>query len=296
VSEIAFAGAVEVGLIFSFVALGVFLSFRVLDFPDLTTDGSFPLGAAVCATLITSGCNPWIATAVAMAGGMAAGLLTGLMTLRFRILGLLAGILTMTALYSINLRVMGRPNIALLNEPVIFSVGEHMGMPYPWTNTAVLAMLVCVAVAGLAWFLATDVGLAMRATGVNARMARAQGVNTAAMTYLGLALSNGLIAVGGALFAQANGFADVTSGIGTIVVGLASVILGEKFIRSRRMAALLFGTVLGSVAYRVAVQAALSGDGAGLRPSDLSLITAVMVAVAMVVPHVRLKRRIGVPA
>jgi len=296
VSQIAFAGAVEVGLIFSFVALGVFLSFRVLDFPDLTTDGSFPLGAAVCATLVTAGCNPWLATAVAMASGMAAGLLTGLMTLRFKILGLLAGILTMTALYSINLRVMGRPNIALLNEPVIFSVGERMGASYPWTNSAVLGLLVCATVAGLAWFLATDLGLAMRATGVNARMARAQGVNTAAMTYLGLALSNGLIATGGALFAQANGFADVTSGIGTIVVGLASVILGEKFVRSRRLVALLFGTVLGSIAYRIAVQAALSGDGAGLRPSDLSLITALMVAVAMVVPHVRLKRRIGVPA
>lgn len=285
-SETAFAGAVELGLIFGFVAIGVYLSFRVLDFPDLTVDGSFPLGACVCAAMVSAGVDPWMATLAALAAGLCAGAVTAALSIKLRILGLLAGILTMTALYSVNLRIMGKPNLALLNEPTVFLVAERLGVHYPWVTVCVAGVLVLASTAATRWLLGTQWGLALRATGVNARMARAQGVDTASVTFVGLALSNGLVAVGGALFAQANGFADVTSGIGTIVVGLASVILGETLFRGRSLGWLLLGVVAGSVVYRIAVQAALSADGAGLQPSDLSLVTAVLVTAAMVVPRI----------
>jgi len=290
-TEVAFAGAIELGLVFGFVALGIFISFRVLNFPDLTADGSFPLGAAVAATGIASGYNPSVATVVAVVAGAVAGLTTGVLSLRFKILGLLAGILTMTALFSINLRVMGKPNIALLGQATVFTWMQSSPIPYPWGTVALLAALTAIACLALWWFLCTDFGLAMRATGVNARMARANGVNTDLTTYVGLAMSNALIALSGALFAQANAFADVTIGIGTIVVGLASVILGETLHHNRTLLLAVFATIIGSLLYRLAVQLALSSDAIGLRPSDLSLITAVLVAVAMVLPQVRSRTR-----
>lgn len=292
-NSIAVAGAVEVGLIFGFVALGVFLSFRILDFPDLTADGSFPLGSAVVATAIVGGVDPWVATAMATAAGAAAGVLTATLALRFRILGLLAGILTMTALYSINLRIMGKPNIALLNQGTVFDLGVAWGVPYPWANVATNLLLVAMGVAVLGYFLSTEVGLGLRATGANPRMARAQGVCTGCMTSLGLAISNAMVALGGALFAQANGFADVTSGIGTIVIGLASLILGEAFTQRRWVPLLLVASVAGSVVYRLAVQVALGLDGLGLQASDLSLITSILVAGALVLPrlHAQLRAR-----
>jgi putative ABC transport system permease protein len=287
-SEIALAGAVELGLIFGLVSLGVCLSFRLLDFPDLTADGSFPLGGAVVAAGIVAGWNPWVATLAAIAAGALAGLTTAVLALRFKILGLLAGILTMTALYSINLRIMGRPNIALTGDRnILYDI--NLGLGDPWQTVAVLAIMVLIVVALLAWFLATEVGLALRATGVNPRTAAAQGVDTIWMTTLGLAISNAMVAGAGALFAQSNGFADVTSGIGTIVVGLASVILGELLNKSRRLFLILGAAVVGSVVYRLVVQTALALGGIGLRPSDLSLITAAIVAGAAILP--RLRRR-----
>jgi len=292
-SSLSFVGSLELGLVYGFVALGVYLSFRVLDFPDLTTDGSFPLGAAVSAAAITNGINPWLSIAMAASAGGCAGLATAALTLRFKILGLLSGILTMTALYSINIRVMGRPNVALLNEPTIFDTGAAWGLNPQWSNVIVLFVLAVLAVVVLGWFLATETGLGMRATGVNPRMAKANGVNTNAQIYAGLAISHSFIASSGALFAQLNGFADVTGGIGTIVVGLASVILGETFFRTRTPRWLLGAAVFGSIVYRIAVQLALSADVIGLKPSDLSLLTALLVAVAMVLPQVRLRLRGG---
>ncbi len=286
-SELAFAGAVELGLIFGFVALGIFISFRVLDFPDLTVDGSFPLGAACTAAALVSGWHPVAATALSIGAGLIAGLCTGMLALRFKILGLLAGILTMTALYSINLRIMGGPNTALLNLPTVFSLATLFQDLGPWSTVSLLSILMFLTLVLLWAFLSTDAGLGMRATGANARMARAQGVDTTRMTYVGLMMSNGLIALGGSLFAQANGFADVTSGIGTIVIGLASVILGETLHRSRLIAVAVVATVAGSILYRLAVQFALSSDSIGLRPSDLSLITATLVAVTMVLSRVK---------
>src|SRR5690606_25417978 len=233
VSQIALWGAVELGLVYAFVAIGVYLAFRVLDFPDLTVDGSFPLGAAVTAVLIIAGVNPWLAALCAMAAGAVAGLVTALLNVRFKILHLLASILTMIALFSVNLRVMGRPNVALINADTMLSPFYGHGLRDFMVRPIFIAVLVAIALF-LVWrFLESDSGLAMRATGANPKMARAQGVDTSRQIYLGMAMSNALVALGGALFAQTNGFADVTSGVGTIVVGLAAVIIGETLLGAR---------------------------------------------------------------
>ncbi|WP_075291706.1 ABC transporter permease [Pararhizobium arenae] len=286
-SQIAFWGALELGLVYAFVALGVFLAFRVLDFPDLTVDGSFPLGAAVAAVLIIAGLNPWLASGVAMIAGAAAGLVTAMLNVRFRILNLLASILTMIALFSVNLRVMGKPNVALLNVETMLSPLYGHGLRDFYVRPLFIGVLVVIAVI-LVWrFLESDAGLAMRATGANARMSRAQGINTDRQIYLGIAISNALVALGGALFAQTNGFADVTSGVGTIVVGLAAVIIGETLLGTRGILIALIGCVLGSILYRIAIQLALSTDMLGLQASDLNFVTAVLVTFALILPRLR---------
>lgn len=287
VSLIAFWGAVELGLVYAFVAIGVYLAFRVLDFPDLTVDGSFPLGAAVAAVLIIAGVNPWLAALAAMAAGAVAGLVTAMLNVRFRILNLLASILTMIALFSVNLRVMGKPNVALINADTMISPFFGLGLRDFYVRPLFVGILVVVAVV-LVWrFLESDAGLSMRATGANARMARAQGVDTNRQIYLGIAISNALVALGGALFAQTNGFADVTSGVGTIVVGLAAVIIGETLFGTRGILMALIGCVLGSILYRIAIQLALSSDVLGLQASDLNFVTALLVTVALVLPRLR---------
>jgi putative ABC transport system permease protein len=290
-SAIAFWGAVELGLIFGFVALGVFLAFRVLDFPDLTVDGSFPLGAATAAVAISAGVDPWTSLIIAAACGAACGLVTAFLNVRFGILNLLASILTMIALFSINLRVMGRPNMSLLNRDTVVSPFYDLGLPDHIVRPAVLFVLVIIAVLLLARFLASDFGLAMRAAGANPRMAQANGVNVGRQIYVGMAISNCLTGMAGALFAQIAGFADVTSGVGTIVVGLASVIVGETLFRTRSMLIALFACVIGSVVYRVAVQLALSADFLFLKASDLNLVTAVLVTLALILPKLKARRR-----
>ncbi|TMV05321.1 ABC transporter permease [Brucella haematophila] len=287
-SQIAFWGAVELGLVFAFVAIGVYLAFRVLDFPDLTVDGSFPLGAAVTGVLILAGLNAWLAAAIAMVAGAVAGLVTATLNVRFKILNLLASILTMIALFSVNLRVMGRPNIALINQDTMLSPFFGHGIPEYYVRPAFLFVLVVIAVFIVWRFLESDMGLAMRATGANPKMARAQGVRTDRQIYIGMALSNALVALGGSLFAQTNGFADVTSGVGTIVVGLAAVIIGETILRTRNLLVILIGCVLGSVIYRIAIQLALSnGDTFGLQASDLNIATALLVTFALILPRLR---------
>jgi putative ABC transport system permease protein len=288
VSQIALWGAVELGLVYAFVALGVYLAFRVLDFPDLTVDGTFPLGAAVTAVLIMAGFNPWLAAVVAMVAGALAGLVTAALNVRFKILNLLASILTMIALFSVNLRVMGRPNVALLSVDTMLTPFYGNGLRDFMVRPLFLLVLAIVALIVVWRYLESDAGLAMRATGANARMARAQGINTDRQIYMGIALSNALVALGGALFAQTNGFADVTSGVGTIVVGLAAVIIGETLFGTRRILVALIGCVVGSIVYRIAIQLALSSDSLGLQASDLNLVTAVLVTFALVLP--RLKR------
>jgi len=290
-SQIAFLGAIEVGLLFALVALGVFLSFRVLQFPDLTVDGSFPLGAAVCASLIVVEVNPYLATFVAALAGACAGMVTAWLNVRLKILHLLASILTMIALYSVNLRIMGRPNIALLGENTVFSPLESWDTPSYIALPIMLTVLVVLVKLALDWFLNSEIGLAMRATGVNPRMARAQGIHTDRYILGGMALSNALVAVAGALFAQSQGAADVTLGVGVIVVGLAAVIGGEAVMSTRTVFRATLACIIGSILYRLAVAGALNADMLGLKAQDLNLITAVLVTLAMVLPGVRMPFR-----
>lgn len=289
-SMLSFMGALEIGLIFALVALGVWISFRVLDFPDLTADGSFPLGGAVAAVLIVSGYNPWLACGVAMVAGALAGLVTGWLNVRLGILQLLASILTMIALYSINLRIMGAPNVPLLGEPTVFSpfVGDDNAY---WVQPLVLAVIVLVVKLVLDWFFSSQIGLALRATGANQRMARAQGIPTGRLTLGGMALSNALIALGGALYVQTQGGSDISMGLGTIVIGLAAVIIGETLMPSRALFVITLATVVGAVLYRLFIALALQADFIGLQAQDLNLITAVLVAVALVLPRFKAKWR-----
>ena len=287
-SLVSFMGAVEIGLIFALVALGVWISFRVLNFPDLTADGSFPLGGAVAAVLIVAGYNPWIACLAACATGALAGLLTSWLHVSLGILQLLASILTMIALYSINLRIMDAPNVSLLGETTVFTPFVSDENSY-WMQSLILLGIVFVVKGLLDWFFASQIGLALRATGANARMACAQGIATGRYTMAGMALSNALIALAGALYVQTQGGADISMGIGTIVVGLAAVIIGETLLPSRRMLIVTLAVVMGAVLYRLFITLALEADFIGLQAQDLNLITAVLVGVALVLPKIKAK-------
>jgi len=298
-------GSLTIGLILSLLALGVFVSFRVFRFPDITTDGSLTLGAAITGALLVDGVAAPLATAAGAIGGLLAGATTGVLHARFRIHGLLAGILVMTALYSINLRIMGKSNLPLLENATLVRHAEDLGLRLAgashveivrWTvgsgEIAVLAAaLVCSAlVATLLYaFLRTKLGTAMRATGDNEKMIRALAVDVGRMQIAGLALANGLIAVSGALLAQYQGFADVQMGIGMVVLGLASVIIGEALVGTPRGIGLsITGALLGSVLFRLLVAIALR---AGLDPNDLKLVTAVFVLAALVAPTLAPLRR-----
>lgn len=289
-SAFAFFGALEIGLVYGLVALGVYLTFRVLDFPDLSVDGSFPMGAAVAATAIVSGIDPWVATFMAIIAGAITGWVTAFLTVRCGILNLLASILTMIAAFSINIRIMGRPNVALIGSDTILTPFEAMGDAM-YIRPLVVGVLVLLSSIFVIRMLNSDFGLGLRATGVNARMVAAQGASTAFYTYVGLAISNGFVGFAGALFAQTNSFADVTSGVGTIVVGLASVILGQTLLPGNRIWVAVVAVVLGSVLYRLAVAFALSTGMFGLQASDLNLVTAVLVALALVMPKMQKKMK-----
>jgi putative ABC transport system permease protein len=292
VTLFAFVGALQSGLIYAMVGLGVFVAFRVMAFPDLTADGSFPLGAAAAAASVVAGLDPWLSILVAVAAGATAGLITGLISEKLRIQPILAGLLTMTALYSINLRVMGQPNVALLGKPTIFTDLAWTGLSRSTLVLIVLALFVAAVKLLLDWFFATELGLALRARGSNQRMSEANGISSTAATLAGLAIANGCVALGGALFAHSQGFADVTMGIGTIIVGLAAVIVGEAFIfRSGRIAWLTLGCVFGSIVYWVFITLATMSGRIGLQPSDLNLVTAVLVGLAMALPLIRQKLR-----
>jgi len=278
------------GLAYGFVAIGVYFTFRVLAFPDLTVDGSFPLGGAVAAILIINGVNPWLATIAAFGAGMCAGLGTSLLNTKLRINALLAGILMMVALYSINLMIMGRSNIPLLREITVFDqVSQFLGIRTSVTLSIVfMVVLVSIILVILNWFLRTEIGLALRATGDNEQMVRGLGGNTDMTTMLGVSLSNGLVALAGALIAQNQGFSDVGMGLGMIVMGLASVIIGEGLFRPRGVTAILLAVMGGTFAYRLFLSVALR---LGLPPTNLKLITASLVIVALAIPYIRKKMR-----
>jgi len=274
------------GLVFGFVAIGVYLTFRVLGFPDLTVDGSFTLGAAVAAVLIANGVNPFLATLAALGVGLCAGLATSLLNTKLRIPALLAGILMMVGLYSINLRIMGGANVSLLREVTIFTLtsqflGLETRIAYQLLVAGVLAIVVFLI---LNWFLRTEIGLAVRATGDNEQMVRGFGVNTDMTTILGVSISNGLVALGGAVVAQGQKFADVGMGMGMIVMGLASVIIGEALFRPKGVARLLLAALGGAFIYRLVISVALR---LGMAPGDLKLITAILVIIALAVPYLQ---------
>lgn len=291
----SFIGSLEQGLVFALMVLGVYLTFRVLDFPDLTVDGSLPLGAAVSAALIIGGVDPFLSLLGALLAGALAGCATALLATKLRIMSLLASIITMTALYSINLRIMGRPNLPLLGQPTIFDAFPPAAMPRHLLIPLVFLVIALAWKLILDWFLHTQVGMALRATGDNPQMIRAQGVNTDTMIILGVSLSNALVALAGGLVAQSQGFADVGMGIGTIVAGLASVILGESLLGARTVARQTLSALCGSIVYRLTIALALSTEFGFLRltPSDLNLITAVLVVICLTVPLLKDRRRAG---
>lgn len=293
-SLIAFLGAIELGFIYGLVALGIFISFRILDFPDLTVDGSFPLGAAVSASLIVSGFNPFLATFIAILAGCVAGFITAWLNVKLKILHLLASILTMIALYSINLRIMGRPNVALITEETILTpfntLAETLGVSSYMLMPIVFLVMATAIKFALDWFLGSETGLAMRATGANSKMARANGIFDGKMILLGMAMANGLVAFAGSVFAQSQGSADVTMGVGVIVIGLASVIGGEALLSPKGIAKATLACILGSITYWLAVSLALNADFIGLEAQDLKLVTALLVALALVLPGSRFTR------
>jgi len=291
-------GSFTMGLILALLSLGTLISFRMIRFTDITVDGSITLGASITAVLISQGVNPWLATLAAVLAGACAGMVTGLLHTRFKIQELLSGILVMTALYSINLRVMGRSNIPLLDVSTLSSGVENLlsrvagsgdkmnifGWLVPVSDMAtfVCSTLICVTVGILLlYFLRTHFGTGLRAAGSNAQMARAQGLNHNTMIVFSLALANGLVALSGALLAQYQGFADVQMGIGMMVWGLASIIIGEALVGKAGIGLTIAGTILGTILFRLLIAIALRW---GLNPNDLKLVTALFVFAALVAP------------
>jgi putative tryptophan/tyrosine transport system permease protein len=288
-------GIVEIsliqGLLFAIVSIGSYITFRFLSFPDLSPEGTFPLGAAVGATLIAHGISPWTATAAGMGAGAVGGFLTAVLYTKLGINGILAGILTLTATYTVNLRVMTRPNVAILTEPTVFDdLYAVLGLnASQYSLMAVLAVFVGVVVAGLTWLFHTEFGLSLRATGDNEGMIRGLGVSTDTTTLVGLTLANALVGTAGALVAQYQGFADVGMGVGTIVAAFAGLIIGETVFRGRVVGWALISVVLGVLLYRLLLTSALYF---GAESSDLKLISAVLVAAVLSLPALGRRYRI----
>jgi len=282
--------AVYEGLVFGLVTIGVYLTFRVLSFPDLSVEGTFPLGGATAAVLIVNGVNPFWATLAALGAGLGAGLLTGLLNTRLRITALLCGILVAVALYSINLRIMGGANIPLLRDVTIFDkVGNLLGLHGGVTLSIVVVLIVAAIIFVLLyWFLRTEIGLMLRATGDNEQMVRSLGGDTNKAVLLGCSISNGLVALAGALVAQNQGFSDVGMGIGMIVIGLAALIIGEALFRARGIAWVLLACLGGAFVYRLFLIVALR---LGMNPGDLKMITAILVVLVLGIPFILKKIR-----
>lgn len=270
------------GLLWALLGLGLYLTFRILDFCDMTVEGTFPLGAATAAAAIAHGMNPLLATLLAIVVGMIAGLITGLLYTKGKIPSLLAGILTMTAIYSVNLRIMGKSNVSLLDHNTLFS-GDFMRSLPQYFDTVTMGMIVIAVVTILMMlFLATDYGQAFIATGDNTTMAKSLGIHTDKMINMGLMVSNGMVGLCGALVAQSNGYADVNMGIGTIVIALASIIIGEVAFGELTLNQRLVAVTLGSIIYRLILLAVLQ---LGFSANDLNLISSIVLAICMMIPQ-----------
>jgi len=282
-------GAVEQGFAYGIMVIGVYLTFRILDFPDLTVDGSLPLGASVSAVAITNGIDPYLSLIFAIIAGFIAGAVTAILNTKFKILHLLASILTMIALYSVNIRIMNGPNVALLGVETVFDPLITMGIPPHLAGLVLFSIFAILVAILMIWFLHTELGQAVLATGDNAQMITSQGVNTHTMIILGVGFSNALVALSGALVAQNQGASDVGMGIGTIVAGLASVIIGETVFGCRTVFRAFIAALLGSILYRLAIALALGMELGNFRfnPSDLNLITAILVIIALITPNIK---------
>lgn len=281
---LAIQGAASQGIIWGIMTLGVYITFKVLDFPDLTVDGSFALGGAVSAILISNGMNPFITLFFSFLAGSLAGLATGILNTKLQIPGILAGILTMIALYSINIRVMGgRPNIPLLGMATSLTIIQNILSLSKVVSDLLVGFIFSVFIVLIMyWFFGTEMGCAIRATGNNEKMIRALGVDTNIMKTIGLMISNALVSLSGALVTQSQGYADVGMGTGTIVIGLASVIIGEVIFGNRfNFLYKLSSIVMGSIIYRIIIAIVLQ---LGLKATDLKLLTAIIVAIALSVP------------
>jgi len=288
--EYIFLSSVSEGLIFGFIAIGVFITFRVLSFPDLTVDGSFVTGGSVAAVMIAAGYNPFLATIAALFAGLVAGTITALLNTLLKINALLSGILMMVGLYSINLRIMHGANIPLIRSITIFDSVAHF-FSIKRNSVLIIYTLIVLAVIVfliLNWFLRTEIGLALRASGDNEQMVRGLGSDTNKNLLLGCAISNGLVALGGSLVAQSQGFCDVNMGIGMIVMGLAAVIIGEGVLHPRGIAKILFACFVGTFIYRLFITIVLR---LGLTPGDLKLITAILVVFVIAVPYIKKRLR-----
>lgn len=276
----ALTGSVEAGVIYALMALGVYLTFRILDFPDLTVDGSFATGGAVAAVMITNGYSPLLATFCALLAGSIAGSITGILHTKGKINTLLAGIISMIALYSINLRIMGKANTPLLGADTVFTeITSFLSNLQPLAILAAVGVFVLLIKWAMDWFLDTEIGLAIRATGDNTKMIRSFSANTDNMKIVGLSVSNGLVALSGALVAQYQEFADISMGIGIIIIGLASVIMGESIFGHSSIRRATFAVIGGAIVYRLIIMFALR---IGLDPNDLKLLTAIIVVIALV--------------
>jgi len=290
---IFFLQILEHGLLFSIVALGVYITFRILNFPDLTVDSSFTLGAAIVAITLIQGMNPFFALFFASIAGAIAGFFTGILHTRLKITPLLAGIITMVGLYSINLRIMGRPNIPLFGvKNTIIDIFEKIPLRRELAVLLGSFLILIFLKILLDLFFKTEFGLTIRATGDNEEMAKTQGINPDITKIVGISLSNGLVAFSGGLFAQYQGFADIGMGIGMIIIGLAMVIIGETIFRKKGIEMATLAVILGAVVYRFIVALALKyGYNIGFRPTDLKLITAILVILALSAPFLRSKKK-----
>lgn len=276
-----FKDAIELGLIWGIMSLGIFISFRVLDFADLTSEGTVTLGGAISAALILNNVNPLFATLVALIGGMLAGMVTGLLHTKLKIPGILAGIISMTGLYSINLRIMGKASLYLSDMKTIYTLLRKW-LNDPFISKALTSFIVVLALfLVIYWFFGTEIGMSIRATGMNQRMSRAQGINTNAMIIIGLAISNGLIAVSGALSVQSVKSSNMDIGKGSIVIGLASIIIGESIFGKKSFKSWLISVILGSIIYQALVGVAIF---LGINANDLKLLQAILIAIILAIP------------
>lgn len=280
------------GVIWAIMALGLYITYRVLNYADMTVDGSLTLGGAISAVYVTAGMQPMQAILLAMIGGMLAGMVTGILHTKFKIPDLLAGILTQFGLYSINLRIMGKANFGLLNQTTLFTQIKALGVPSKWAGLVVGLVFVVILIALIYCFFGTEIGCALRATGNNPHMVEAMGANTKTYIVLGLVIGNGLVAMAGAILAQYQGYADINMGVGSIVIGLAAIMIGEVLFSKRSYVHRLIGVVIGSIVYRIIIAFVLRISLSAnliikITADDMKLITAIIVVIALVAPNIK---------